>query len=47
MVLGPPAIGFLGQAFGLPLALTTVAGLAAVAVVIAYLTRGAHQGRRG
>ncbi|MFG2208163.1 MFS transporter [Streptomyces sp. NPDC048638] len=42
MLLGPPAIGFLAQAFTLPLALTTVALLAAVAAGIAYGTRGAH-----
>ncbi|MFI1160089.1 MFS transporter [Streptomyces sioyaensis] len=47
MLLGPPAIGFLAEAAGLPLALTTVALLAAVAVGIAYATRGAHHtGRR-
>ncbi|RXS85197.1 MFS transporter [Streptomyces sp. TM32] len=47
MLLGPPAIGFLAEAAGLPLALTTVALLAAVAAVIAYATRGAHHtGRR-
>lgn len=43
MLLGPPAIGFLAEAVGLPLALTTVALLAAVAAGIAYLTRGAHR----
>lgn len=43
MLLGPPAIGFLAEAAGLPLALTTVALLAAVAAGIAYLTRGAHR----
>ncbi|WP_433855026.1 MFS transporter [Streptomyces kronopolitis] len=42
MLLGPPAIGFLAEAAGLPLALTTVALLAAVAAGIAHLTRGAH-----
>ncbi|MCB5909458.1 MFS transporter [Streptomyces pinistramenti] len=42
MLLGPPAIGFLAEAFGLPAALTTLALLAAVAVLIAYATRGAH-----
>ncbi|MEU9117311.1 MFS transporter [Streptomyces sp. NPDC048483] len=47
MLLGPPAIGFLAEAFTLPLALTTVALLAAVAVAIAYGTRGAHHGGRG
>ncbi|MGX1760828.1 MFS transporter [Streptomyces lydicus] len=43
MLLGPPAIGFLAEAAGLPAALTTVALLAAVAAVIAYATRGAHR----
>ncbi|MFG2227321.1 MFS transporter [Streptomyces sp. NPDC048644] len=42
MLLGPPAIGFLAEAFGLPAALTTLALLSAVAVLIAYATRGAH-----
>lgn len=39
MLLGPPAIGFLTEWFSLPTALTTVAGLAAMAAVIAYGTR--------
>ncbi|MFC9229318.1 MFS transporter [Streptomyces decoyicus] len=42
MLLGPPAIGFLAEAVGLPVALTTLALLAAVAAGIAYATRGAH-----
>ncbi|MFE0191165.1 MFS transporter [Streptomyces sp. NPDC058989] len=42
MLLGPPAIGFLAEAFTLPVALTTLALLAAVAAAIAYATRGAH-----
>ncbi|MFJ9471693.1 MFS transporter [Streptomyces caniferus] len=42
MLLGPPAIGFLAEAVGLPTALTTPALLAAVAAVIAYATRRAH-----
>ncbi len=47
MLLGPPAIGFLAEAAGLPVALTTPALLAAVAAVIGYATRGAHHaGRR-
>ncbi|MFI9048802.1 MFS transporter [Streptomyces sp. NPDC053427] len=46
MLLGPPVIGFLAEAFSLPLALTTVALLAAAAVVIAYGTRGAHHNER-
>jgi MFS family permease len=45
MLLGPPAIGFLAEAAGLPAALTTVALLAALAAGIAYATRGAHTGR--
>lgn len=45
MLLGPPAIGFLTEAVGLPAALTTVALLAALAAGIAYATRGAHTGR--
>jgi len=45
MLLGPPAIGFLAEAGGLPGALTTVALLAALAAGIAYATRGAHTGR--
>ncbi|PAU45872.1 MFS transporter [Streptomyces albireticuli] len=39
MLLGPPAIGFLAEWFSLPTALTTVAGLAAMAALIAYGTR--------
>ncbi|AEW93164.1 MULTISPECIES: MFS transporter [Streptomycetaceae] len=39
MLLGPPSIGFLAEATGLPLALTTVALLAAVASGIALATR--------
>ncbi|MFF3564815.1 MFS transporter [Streptomyces sp. NPDC002574] len=38
-LLGPPAIGFLTDAFGLPVALTTVAVLAATAAVIAGAAR--------
>lgn len=41
MLLGPPAIGFLADWFSLPLALTTVAVLAACAAAIAYGARGA------
>ncbi|MFI9202664.1 MFS transporter [Streptomyces sp. NPDC053048] len=44
MLLGPPAIGFLADWFSLPVALTTVAALAAGAAVIAYRTRGAVRG---
>jgi MFS family permease len=44
MLLGPPSIGFLADAFGLPTALTTVSALAAVAAGIAYAVR--HSGTR-
>lgn len=43
MLLGPPSIGFLTDAIGLPTALTTVSALAAVAAAIAYGVR--HTGR--
>ncbi|MFI0896150.1 MFS transporter [Streptomyces sp. NPDC020983] len=39
LLLGPPAIGFLTDAVGLPTALTTVAALGAVAAVLAYSVR--------
>ncbi len=45
MLLGPPAIGFLTEAVGLPAALTTLALLAALAAGIACATRGAQTGR--
>lgn len=41
MLLGPPAIGFLADWFSLPLALTTVAALAAGAALIGYGARHA------
>nr|WP_253209673.1 MFS transporter [Streptomyces niphimycinicus] len=41
MLLGPPTIGFLADWYSLPIALTTVAALAAVATVVAYGTRNA------
>ena len=41
MLLGPPSIGFLADWFSLPLALTTVAVLAAGAALIGYATRNA------
>ncbi|MEU9892700.1 MFS transporter [Streptomyces phaeochromogenes] len=41
MLLGPPAIGFMADWFSLPIALTSVATLAAVAAVIGYGTRQA------
>jgi MFS family permease len=40
MLMGPPAIGFLTDAVGLPIALTTVSALAAVAALIAWSVRG-------
>lgn len=44
MLLGPPAIGFMADWFSLPLALTSVAVLAATAAVIALLThRATHR----
>ncbi|MDF3290235.1 MFS transporter [Streptomyces silvisoli] len=42
MLLGPPSIGFLAEAVGLPLALTTVALLAAAAALIAFTVRNAE-----
>ncbi|MFF0752489.1 MFS transporter [Streptomyces sp. NPDC004267] len=42
MLLGPPAIGFLADWFSLPVALTTVAVLAAGAAVMGYASRGAR-----
>ncbi|TWF89138.1 fucose permease [Streptomyces capillispiralis] len=42
MLLGPPAIGFMADWFSLPLALTSVAALAAVATLIGFATRRAH-----
>nr|WTB29364.1 MFS transporter [Streptomyces sp. NBC_00830] len=41
MLLGPPAIGFLADWFSLPLALTTVAGLAGAAAALGYAARHA------
>jgi MFS family permease len=41
MLLGPPAIGFLTDLLSLPIALTTVAVLAAAAALFAYSARGA------
>ncbi|MEU5027911.1 MFS transporter [Streptomyces milbemycinicus] len=43
MLLGPPAIGFLADGLSLPIALTTVALLAAVAAAVAYGARRAGQ----
>ncbi|MGI5192402.1 MFS transporter [Streptomyces sp. CA-288835] len=39
MLLGPPAIGFMADWFSLPIALTSVAALAAVAALIGVTTR--------
>lgn len=39
MLLGPPAIGFMADWFSLPIALTSVAVLAALAALIGYTTR--------
>ncbi|MEU5050304.1 MFS transporter [Streptomyces sp. NPDC021096] len=47
MLLGPPAIGFLADWFSLPVALTTVAALSAMAALIAYATRRAGVPTRG
>ncbi|WP_107431229.1 MFS transporter, partial [Streptomyces alboverticillatus] len=44
MLLGPPAIGFLTDWFSLPVALTTVAALAAVSALIARTTREPARG---
>ncbi|MFE0891641.1 MFS transporter [Streptomyces rochei] len=41
MLLGPPAIGFMADWFSLPTALTSVAALAAMAVLVAVATRRA------
>ncbi len=41
MLLGPPAIGFLADWFSLPVALTTVAALAAGAALLGYAARNA------
>lgn len=47
MLLGPPAIGFLADWFSLPVALTTVAMLAAAAALIGYAARKAPAGPAG
>jgi MFS family permease len=47
MLIGPPAIGFLAEHLGLPVALTTVALLAAFAAAIAYGVRGTPQSADG
>ncbi|MEU8786599.1 MFS transporter [Streptomyces sp. NPDC048637] len=43
ILLGPPSIGFLTEAYGLPRALTTIAALAAVAALLGQLVQ---RGRR-
>lgn len=44
ILLGPPSIGFLTEAYGLPGAMTTIAVLAAVAALLGLLVR--HPRRR-
>ncbi|MBT2488346.1 MFS transporter [Streptomyces sp. ISL-96] len=44
MLVGPPVIGFLADWFSLPVALTTVAMLAAVAALLGYAARNASSG---
>ncbi|MBT2394563.1 MFS transporter [Streptomyces sp. ISL-100] len=44
MLVGPPVIGFLADWFSLPVALTTVAMLAAVAALLGYSARNASSG---
>jgi len=39
VLLGPPSIGFLSEAFGLPTAMTAIAALAALAALLGYLVR--------
>ncbi|MER6357166.1 MFS transporter [Streptomyces sp. NPDC001634] len=46
MLLGPPAIGFMADWYSLPVALTSVAVLAAVASAIGYGARGATAGHQ-
>ncbi|MFF9914242.1 MFS transporter [Streptomyces sp. NPDC013457] len=47
MLLGPPSIGFLADWFSLPVALTTVAVLAAGAAVIGYAARNVQASTSG
>ncbi|KQX49762.1 MULTISPECIES: MFS transporter [unclassified Streptomyces] len=47
MLLGPPSIGFLADLFSLPVALTTVAVLAAGAAAMGYWARNAGESRAG
>ncbi|MFI1393777.1 MFS transporter [Streptomyces sp. NPDC020681] len=47
MLLGPPAIGFVADWFSLPVALTTVAALAAAAAVTGYSARHASAPQAG
>ncbi|MEU6270897.1 MFS transporter [Streptomyces populi] len=44
LLLGPPAIGFMADAYSLPTALTSVAALAAAAALIGFATRRAAVG---
>ncbi|MET9514285.1 MFS transporter [Streptomyces sp. NPDC002994] len=44
MLVGPPVIGFLADWFSLPVALTTVAMLAAVAALLGYAARNVSSG---
>ncbi|MGR8011984.1 MFS transporter [Streptomyces hypolithicus] len=46
MLIGPPAIGFLADGFSLPIALTTVAILAAAAALLGYTARNASSAER-
>ncbi|MFI9001981.1 MFS transporter [Streptomyces sp. NPDC053541] len=47
MLLGPPTIGFLADWFSLPVALTTVAALAAGAAVMGWAARDRHRHHDG
>ncbi|MFI1368812.1 MFS transporter [Streptomyces griseochromogenes] len=46
ILLGPPSIGFLSEAFGLPTAMTTIAVLAALAALLGRLAHRAHDSPR-
>ncbi|GAA2721327.1 MULTISPECIES: MFS transporter [Streptomyces] len=45
ILLGPPSIGFLTEAFGLPRAMTTIAALAALAALLGHLLDRARRHR--
>ncbi len=47
ILLGPPSIGFLAEAYGLPGALTTIAALAALAALLGRVVGRGRVGRRG